>query len=86
MFAPNPDLILKQIRRGNDEEQTMTDDDKSSTLKSESSQTRKEKNQPTNSGDSNLGYVIVSGDFDGDIKVFYNFNKPKHSSLPLSAK
>jgi hypothetical protein len=24
----------------------------------------------------------VSGDYDGDIKVFYVFSKPKHSSLP----
>ena len=34
--------------------------------------------------DSNLGYAIVSGDYDGDIKVFYTFTKPKHSSLPSS--
>ena len=31
------------------------------------------------------GYVIVSGDYDGEIKVFYLFSKPKHSSLPESA-
>ena len=31
------------------------------------------------------GYVIVSGDYDGEIKVFYQFSKPKHSSLPESA-
>ena len=37
------------------------------------------------STDSRSGYVIVSGDFDGDIKVFYTLSKPKHSSLPSSA-
>ncbi len=30
------------------------------------------------------GYVIVSGDYDGDIKVFYIFVRSKHSSLPNS--
>ena len=33
----------------------------------------------------NSGYVLVSGDYDGDIKVFYLLQKPKHSSLPPSA-
>ena len=28
------------------------------------------------------GYVVISGDYDGEIKVFYNAVKPKHSSLP----
>ena len=28
------------------------------------------------------GYVIISGDYDGEIKVFLNAVKPKHSSLP----
>lgn len=31
------------------------------------------------------GYVIVSADFDGAIKVFINKTKPKHSSLPYTA-
>ena len=30
----------------------------------------------------NSGYVLISGDYDGDIKVFANVPKPKHSSLP----
>lgn len=31
------------------------------------------------------GYVLVSADFNGCIKVFVNKMKPKHSSLPASA-
>jgi len=31
------------------------------------------------------GYVIVSADYNGSIKVFMNKTKPKHSSLPASA-
>lgn len=31
------------------------------------------------------GYVLVSADFNGCIKVFVNKIKPKHSSLPVSA-
>lgn len=31
------------------------------------------------------GYVMISGDFDGKIKVFINRTKPKHSSLPYTA-
>jgi hypothetical protein len=28
------------------------------------------------------GYVVISGDYDGEIKVFLNALRPKHSSLP----
>lgn len=31
------------------------------------------------------GYVLVSADFNGCIKVFINKTKPKHSSLPYTA-
>lgn len=31
------------------------------------------------------GYVLISADFNGCIKVFINKTKPKHSSLPVSA-
>lgn len=31
------------------------------------------------------GYVMVSADFNGAIKVFINKTKPKHSSLPYTA-
>lgn len=34
---------------------------------------------------SSAGYVLVSADFNGCIKVFVNRVKPKHSSLPVSA-
>ncbi|KAG5895382.1 hypothetical protein JTB14_029605 [Gonioctena quinquepunctata] len=38
--------------------------------------------QHTKGGD---GYVLISADFNGCIKVFINKMKPKHSSLPVSA-
>lgn len=31
------------------------------------------------------GYVLISADFNGAIKVFINKTKPKHSSLPYTA-
>lgn len=31
------------------------------------------------------GYVLISADFNGAIKVFVNKTKPKHSSLPYTA-
>lgn len=31
------------------------------------------------------GYVLISADFNGSIKVFINKTKPKHSSLPYTA-
>lgn len=31
------------------------------------------------------GYVLISADFNGCIKIFINKMKPKHSSLPASA-
>lgn len=31
------------------------------------------------------GYVMISADFNGAIKVFINKTKPKHSSLPYTA-
>lgn len=31
------------------------------------------------------GYVLISADFNGAIKVFINRMKPKHSSLPYTA-
>ena len=43
------------------------------------------KDKPTTKVDKSNpgpGYVVISGDYDGEIKVFYNATKPKHSSLP----
>lgn len=31
------------------------------------------------------GYVMVSADYNGAIKIFINKTKPKHSSLPYTA-
>ncbi|XP_046671970.1 WD repeat-containing protein 44 [Homalodisca vitripennis] len=50
VFAPNPDVIIRQLE-----------------------------------GSEAQGYVLVSADFNGSIKVFFNKTRPKHSSLPASA-
>ncbi|XP_054268042.1 WD repeat-containing protein 44 isoform X2 [Macrosteles quadrilineatus] len=50
VFAPNPDVIIRQLE-----------------------------------GPEAQGYVLVSADFNGSIKVFLNKTRPKHSSLPASA-
>uniref|UniRef100_A0A1B6FDJ7 WD repeat-containing protein 44 n=2 Tax=Proconiini TaxID=565685 RepID=A0A1B6FDJ7_9HEMI len=50
VFAPNPDVIIRQLE-----------------------------------GPEAQGYVLVSADFNGSIKVFFNKTRPKHSSLPASA-
>lgn len=50
VFAPNPDVIIRQLE-----------------------------------GPGSQGYVVVSADFTGSIKVFLNKTRPKHSSLPASA-
>ncbi|KAL0275096.1 UNVERIFIED_CONTAM: hypothetical protein PYX00_003062 [Menopon gallinae] len=74
VFAPNPDSIIREM-----EERELE---------------QKGKNSDTASIEDPLvaqrtkgcgGYVLVSGDFNGCIKVFINKMKPKHSSLPASA-
>ena len=43
---------------------------------------KKEKSKDSSKTNPGPGYVIISGDYDGEIKVFLNAAKPKHSSLP----
>ena len=40
------------------------------------------KKQDKDKSNPGPGYVVISGDYDGEINVFYNAVKPKHSSLP----
>lgn len=40
--------------------------------------------KPKDKSNPGPGYVVISGDYDGEIKIFYNAVKPKHSSLPAT--
>merc|ERR1719237_662840 len=91
VFAPNPNRILDQILRNTtglrSEEAELEEVDAEDTRsepavdKAGARSRHSKAKQPQHHG----GYVIVSGDYDGEIKVFYQFSKPKHSSLPESA-
>jgi len=89
VFAPDPDLIVKQIDK-RDEKQTEDDKNQRAGMVKSPSLT-KTKNQPyqqpsqSHSSACPAGYVLVSADFSGCIKVFFSRVKPKHSSLPASA-
>lgn len=69
IFAPNPEIIIKQL------EDTAEDPKPGKVEDPLVAQHTK--------GCS--GYVLVSADFNGCIRVFMNKTKPKHSSLPASA-
>ncbi|XP_030564040.1 WD repeat-containing protein 44 isoform X1 [Drosophila novamexicana] len=69
IFAPHPEAIIKP------------DPD-------EISNDKMANNQPdplVEQHKKGCGYVLVSADFNGAIKVFINKTKPKHSSLPYTA-
>lgn len=92
VFATNPDFILNQIKRNSNPELQEELSSPTGTLSSEKiggarckTSTQSFVNKVGDQTNSNLGYVIVSGDFDGDIKVFFVFSKPKHSSLPVTS-
>ncbi|XP_049785199.1 WD repeat-containing protein 44 [Schistocerca cancellata] len=71
IFAPNPDIIIRQI------------EEQEGTLASQNLKVEDPLVEQHTKGCG--GYVLVSADFSGCIKVFLNKMKPKHSSLPASA-
>lgn len=72
IFAPNPDNIIEMLREGDNN--------------SNGEQDEKEKDPIIEQRDKGCGgYVLISADFNGCIKIFVNKMKPKHSSLPASA-
>nr|CAD7256714.1 unnamed protein product [Timema shepardi] len=71
VFAPNPDNIIKMI------------EEQEGAVLSEKLKTEDPMVEQRTKGCG--GYVLVSADFNGSIKVFLNKTKPKHSSLPASA-
>ncbi|XP_075148282.1 uncharacterized protein LOC142222167 isoform X2 [Haematobia irritans] len=69
IFAPHPEAIIKPEP-------------------DEISKEKQTNNQPdplVEQHKKGCGYVMVSADFNGAIKVFINKTKPKHSSLPYTA-
>ena len=75
MFAPDPAKILRQITRN----ESLVDDDGGDGGGDGGDGGDGDKKEDKD------GYVVVSGDYDGDLKVFYCFAKPKQSSLPMGA-
>ncbi|KAL1506106.1 hypothetical protein ABEB36_005533 [Hypothenemus hampei] len=75
VFAPNPESIIKMLEENQNK---YSGDSKDNINKIEDPVVE----QHTKGCG---GYVLVSADFNGCIKVFVNKTKPKHSSLPVSA-
>ncbi|XP_022910260.1 WD repeat-containing protein 44 isoform X2 [Onthophagus taurus] len=73
IFAPNPDAIIKMI----DEEKNQNEENSNNEKVNDPVVEQRTKGCG--------GYVLVSADYNGCIKIFINKMKPKHSSLPASA-
>lgn len=71
IFAPNPEEIISTFDKTTDTE----------TSKSKNEEDPMVQQRTKGCG----GYVVISADFNGCIKIFINKTKPKHSSLPASA-
>ncbi|CAL8119089.1 unnamed protein product [Orchesella dallaii] len=86
VFAPDPDIIVRQIeakeKEAEVEKQQRVGMVKSPSLTKPSSQ---QALKTKHASACPAGYVLVSADFAGNIKVFFTKVKPKHSSLPASA-
>ncbi|KAK4309503.1 hypothetical protein Pmani_018855 [Petrolisthes manimaculis] len=78
VFSPHPELVFSFI------EQQQENLNKSGDQQQQHEQ-QQQQSQNKDSGTTNKGYVLVSADFNGCIKVFTKKEKPKHSSLPASA-
>lgn len=88
VFAPDSHSLIEQMERHRREKE----EEKASSLSNESVKGRRSavtvdglRPSANSEGGSSNGYVLVSADFNGCIKVFVNRVKPKHSSLPVSA-
>ncbi|KAL3280255.1 hypothetical protein HHI36_017750 [Cryptolaemus montrouzieri] len=73
IFAPNPESIIKMVEEAS----------RSHCPEDEENKVEDPIVEQHTKGCG--GYVLVSADFNGCIKVFINKMKPKHSSLPVSA-
>ncbi|XP_068231776.1 WD repeat-containing protein 44 isoform X3 [Palaemon carinicauda] len=78
VFAPHPELVFNFIEQQQEHLNKTSEQQEQQNEPNPSSQNK-------DSGTTNKGYVLVSADFSGCIKVFLKKEKPKHSSLPASA-
>jgi hypothetical protein len=89
IFAPHPAAILRQLEAAASFNLLAASNNGKNSLPSSNSVTLE--NLPSSSNTASAatntggGYILVSADFNGSIKVFLNRTKPKHSSLPASA-
>lgn len=83
MFAPDPDIIVRQIE-AKEKEAEIERQQRAGMVKSPSL-TKSTSHSTKHASACPAGYVLVSADFAGNIKVFFTKVKPKHSSLPASA-
>ncbi|CAL4106634.1 unnamed protein product, partial [Meganyctiphanes norvegica] len=86
VFAPHPELVFKFIEQ-HQETLGQSNGGQQPQLQQEPQTKYIDQNTSKNkdSSSTNKGYVLVSADFNGCIKVFLKKEKPKHSSLPASA-
>lgn len=85
VFAPDPDIIVKQIEKKEEHGVEKQQGAMTIGMVKSPSLLQKSFSQSQHTSASPSGYVLVSADFSGCIKVFYTKVKPKHSSLPASA-
>ncbi|XP_047495835.1 uncharacterized protein LOC125043644 [Penaeus chinensis] len=81
VFAPHPELVFSFIEQQQEILSKSGEQEQQHPQQQQPHQTSQNKD----SGTTNKGYVLVSADFNGCIKVFLKKEKPKHSSLPASA-
>ncbi|XP_042884182.1 WD repeat-containing protein 44-like isoform X2 [Penaeus japonicus] len=81
VFAPHPELVFSFI----EQQQEILSKSGEQEQQHPQQQQQHQTSQNKDSGTTNKGYVLVSADFNGCIKVFLKKEKPKHSSLPASA-
>ncbi|XP_043224187.1 WD repeat-containing protein 44-like isoform X2 [Amphibalanus amphitrite] len=93
LFAPHPDLIFSHVdgeltrleqERGERGSQSSASPDPTPPAE-DAKKDSLDKKSVGSGGTSTMGYVLVTADFNGIIKVFLNRTRPKHSSLPASA-
>ena len=96
VFAPSPQLVFDQLEQNNPAANINMSDSldlnnldskanettSSSKFNSNASFKREKDKKDKDKSNPGPGYVVISGDYDGEINVFYNAVKPKHSSLP----
>ncbi|KAF4517048.1 hypothetical protein B566_EDAN004668 [Ephemera danica] len=85
VFAPHPAAILRQLETAASLTLLASNNASGTTTLPSPTATPLEASSSSAPSNAGGGYILVSADFNGSIKVFLNRTKPKHSSLPASA-